>query len=433
MSNPIGQSWGRYPKVSHQQILALHSRHDRPQFDQAKTYLAHGLGRSYGDCALNDGGVLLSTRGMNRILGFDTHTGVLDCESGVSLERIIDAVLPQGWFPAVVPGTQFVTVGGAIANDIHGKNHHRAGTFGCHVLDFDLLRSDGKMLRCSPHKNAELFAATVGGLGLTGLILRARLQLRQVPGPWLQTEQLRFESLDEFLQLSSESEVGHEYTVAWVDSLCPHGRGLFLRGNHVATERPPPKQARSRSVPFTPPISLINKFSVRAFNACYFHLQAGKPAQRLTHYRPFFFPLDSLLHWNRIYGPAGFLQYQCVVPMQYAQAIAEMLREIAKSGLGSSLSVLKTFGAHPSPGLLSFPRKGITLALDFTNDSAQTFHLLDRLDKITEAASGSIYLAKDARMSSAMAVKYHPVYLSKFSEIRDPRFSSSMTRRLQWT
>lgn len=424
-------SWGRVHHAA-QKTIRLRHRHQSLRIEPNARVLPHGLGRSYGDSCLNHDGILLCTRGLDRFIAFNPQTGVLDCEAGVTLQEITALILPQGWFLPVTPGTQFVTLGGAIANDVHGKNHHRAGSFGHHVLSFGLLRSDGIVRCCSSTENAGLFAATVGGLGLTGLILDARLQLRRVPGPWISCETLRFDSLDGFFDLSAESDATYEYTVAWLDCFSRHGRGLFSRGNHA----PSPAAvlpSRTLSVPFTPPASLVGNLSVRAFNALYFHRGARRAAPALSHYRPFFYPLDGLRHWNRLYGPRGFYQYQCVLPPSSArEALRELLALIAASGQGSMLAVLKLFGTRASPGLLSFPRPGVTLALDFPNRGESTRELLDRLDTVTRAAGGALYPGKDARMEPSM-FRFSFPQTEAFLRYRDPAYDSSMARRLELT
>jgi FAD/FMN-containing dehydrogenase len=414
-------------------MLALHDRHAAIDFAPGITSLPYGNGRSYGDSCLNDGGRLLATRGLDRFIAFDAATGVLECEAGMLLTDIITRVLPQGWFLPVTPGTQFVTVGGAIANDVHGKNHHRAGSFGRHLLGLDVLRSSGERLQCSAQQNSGLFAATIGGLGLTGLILSARLQLRRCPGPAIAGESLRLGDLGEFFARSRESDHDWEYTVAWVDCLARGaalGRGLLLRGNHFTTETPPAAPDLRLTVPFDPPVSLIGPVTLKAFNAAYAH-RPGATGTRLWHYQPFFYPLDGVRQWNRLYGPRGFYQYQCVLPMHKAEdGLRELLRSIAASGEGSFLAVLKLFGDLPSPGLLSFPRQGATLALDFPNRGSATLQLLDRLDTITLAAGGALYPAKDARMSAAMFRASFPA-LDRFLPYLDPAMSSSFWRRVQ--
>ncbi len=432
MTSP-GSSWGNFPKIR-PQMLSLHSRFDALPAPSG-SLLPYGNGRSYGDVCLNDSGCLLWTRGLDRFIRFDTTTGELECESGVQLSELIRLTLPRGWFPAVTPGTQFVTVGGAIANDVHGKNHHRTGSFGHHVLDFELLRSDGQSLRCSPTENTELFRATVGGLGLTGLIRRARLQLTKVPGPWLQGEAIRFSALDEFFALSQESDSAYEHTVAWIDCLAQGaslGRGIFSRANwRDATDTAP--RVRKLKMPLTPPASLVNRWTSTLFNNTNFHAQRAGRITRRWHYDAFFYPLDGILEWNRIYGPRGFLQYQCVLPAAAARdATRELLKVIAASGQGSFLAVLKKFGDRAPAGLMSFARPGVTLALDFPHRGDETLRLLETFDAITRAAKGAVYPAKDARMSAASFAAYYPQW-RELERHRDPAMSSSFWRRVTQT
>lgn len=405
--------------------------------DTSTSLLPYGNGRSYGDSNLNPGGLLLEMRAMDRFIEFDDQTGLLRCEAGVLLSEILARCLPHGWFPMVTPGTQFVTVGGAIANDVHGKNHHRAGSFGNHVLAFELVRSDGTSMVCTPTQNQEWFAATIGGLGLTGVITWATLQLRRVHGPYVDTETIRFHSLEEFFELSTASEADYEYTVSWIDCAFAGkrlGRGLFNRGNHALTGAdsaqggdPKPRELR---VPMSPPFSLINALTLKAFNTAYFHRQREERVRLLQHYRPFFYPLDAVLEWNRIYGPKGFYQYQCVVPNADAlPSIRKLLEAIAGSGMGSFLAVLKQFGDIPSRGLLSFPEAGTTLALDFPNRGARLHQLFDALDRIVLDAGGRLYPAKDGRMGAAIFKAGYPRW-AEFARYVDPRFSSGLWRRV---
>jgi FAD/FMN-containing dehydrogenase len=423
-----GASWGRYPQAT-QQIIPFPWR-DAPLPAGPGTLLAYGNGRSYGDVCLNDGGTLLHTAGLDRFIAFDPDGGVLRCEAGALFSDILAFAVPRGWFLPVTPGTQYVTVGGAIANDVHGKNHHGAGTFGEHVRCFELLRSDGSRLLCSPSVNAGLFAATIGGLGLTGVITWAEFALKRIAGPWMATQTVAFAGLAEFFALSADSERSHEYSVAWIDcagSGPTFGRGLFFRANHADDPRPLPRRGRL-AVPLTPPFPLINRATLHAFNALYF--RATRRGDALVPYPPYFFPLDAVADWNRIYGPRGFLQYQCVVPpAAAADAIAELLRTIAASGSGSFLSVLKVFSDRPPAGILSFPRAGTTLALDFPNRGAATFDLLERLDDIVVAAGGAVYPAKDARLRAERFRRYFPRWQEMLAHV-DPRFSSGFWRRV---
>jgi len=349
--------------------------------------------------------------------------------------EILDLVVPQGWFLPVTPGTKFVTVGGAIANDVHGKNHHRAGTFGCHVLAFELLRSDGMRLLCTAAENAEWFAATIGGLGLTGLITWATIQMRRIAGPWMSTEVHRFKSLDDFFEMSESSDQKYEYTVAWIDCAAKGsalGRGLFTRANHAPAfpDQRPKASTRRLGVPFVPPLSLINPSTLRVFNMLYYHRHRRPVVYATTHYEPHFYPLDGVRDWNRIYGPAGFMQYQCVVPPNEARrSIEQLMRIIARAGDGSFLAVLKQFGERSSPGMLSFPRPGATFALDFPNKGDTTLRLLDRLDSVVLSARGAVYPAKDARMPGTLFRQYFPAWES-FTQYIDPRFSSGFWRRV---
>lgn len=427
------QSWGR-AHAARQVVTALHDRSAPVTFAPGQTYLPFGNGRSYGDSCLNDGGHLLDARGLDRFIAFDAETGVLECEAGVLLAEVLALTLPRGWFLPVTPGTQLVTVGGAVANDVHGKNHHRAGTFGRHLLGFELLRSSGEAFWCTPEQQTSLFAATIGGLGLTGLIRRVRLQLRRCDGPAIRGESLRYRNIREFFALSRESDRDWEYTVAWVDCLARGdslGRGLFVRGNHDAAPASAVRASPYRlAVPIDPPFSLIGSWTLKALNAAYYRKQ-GDVERALWHYRPFFYPLDGIRDWNRLYGPRGFYQYQCVLPPADAEAgIAEMLETISRSGQGSFLAVLKVFGELASPGLLSFPRPGATLALDFPNRGADTLRLLDTLDVITARCGGALYPAKDGRMSKALFAAAYPG-LEAFERQVDPAFQSSFWRRVR--
>jgi len=425
-------SWGRYPKLTARKALRLADRRAALPLEPDAAHLPYGNGRSYGDVCLNQDGVLFDMRGLDRFIAFDPVSGLVTCEAGVRLADVINVALPRGWFLPVTPGTKFVTVGGAIANDVHGKNHHRFGNFGNHVLSFELLRSDGGRFNCMPNVNGELFAATIGGLGLTGVIAQATLQLRPVTSPFVTGETIKFGHLDEFFALSEQSDKDFEYTVAWVDCVSGGkglGRGHFMRGNH--TFRYGAKADRKPvGMPLMPPFSLVNKFSLKPFNALYYHRQIKKRAARLWHYDPFFYPLDGIRDWNRLYGPEGFVQYQCVIPRAAQRdGIAALLQEIARSGLGSFLSVLKLFGDKPSPGLMSFPMPGATLALDFPLMGGKTLALLARLDAVVAEAGGRVYPAKDARMPGSLFRQSFP-QLERFQDFVDPAFSSSFWRRV---
>jgi FAD/FMN-containing dehydrogenase len=423
-------SWGRLSADPHQVIELTDRDQVAARLQHAPSAgIAHGLGKSYGDASLNPEGILWSTRGLDRLIAFDGAAGRLTCEAGVVLRDIQRLMIPRGWSLPVVPGTQLVTVGGAIANDVHGKNHHLVGTFGERVRRLRLVRSDGETIECGPDLRPDLFAATVGGLGLTGVIVEAELQLRSCAGPWLETETVAFAGLEEFFALSDESEAGWEHTVSWID--CTSGkavRGLFMRGRPTA-EGTGRWRERRRRLPFTPPVSLVNGLSLRPFNTLYYALNRRRAGVRLAHYEPFLYPLDSIQDWNRLYGPSGFFQYQSVVPAAARlDATRDMLDAIQRSGEGSFLAVLKTFGDRKPAGLLSFPQAGVTLALDFRNSRALP-DLFGGLDDIVRAAGGRLYPAKDARMPRALYEATYPE-LAAFARHRDPGMSSAMSRRL---
>jgi FAD/FMN-containing dehydrogenase len=431
------QSWGRYPRVRHQDVIPLYWRDELPDLAQAgASVLPRAYGRSYGDSCLNEQGIALDVSYLNRFISFDPATGMLCCEAGVSLAEILRVLVPQGWFLPVTPGTKFVSVGGAIANDVHGKNHHVGGTFGRHVTRFKLLRSDGQRLTCSPTENPELFEATIGGLGLTGVILWAELKMKPIVNPYIDADLIRFSSLDEFFALSAESDKDFEYTVSWVDllvggdALC---RGIFTRGNHNQSPELARKKLRKPlplAVPFDLPSFTLNTLTVRAFNELYYHKQIPRRVHRIESYEPFFYPLDSIYKWNRMYGKRGFLQYQFVVPFEDGrESMRAIIERIRQSGAGSFLTVLKEFGDVPSPGMLSFPRPGLTLALDFAYQGQKTLALLDELDAIVRRYNGSVYPAKDARMSAESFQQFYPRW-QEFSRHIDPHFSSSFWRRV---
>ena len=331
----------------------------------------------------------------------------------------------------VTPGTQLITVGGAIANDVHGKSHH---SFGDYVRKLALLRTNGELIDCSQEQRPEWFKATVGGLGLTGLIVTAEIQLRPITGPWMDAETLPYENLDEFFQLADTSETQWEYIVSWIDCISKgRRRGLFMRGNHAQKQnKTPPKPGRALTVPFVPPISLVNKLSLRPFNIAYFHLNKWRSKRSVTHYESFFYPLDNILEWNRIYGPQGFYQYQSVLPRAVGkEAVDAMLRELSHFKEGSFLTVLKTFGQNQKPlGMLSFSQPaGVTFAIDFLNKGEKTLKLFQRLDAIVHEAGGRLYLAKDARMPRHFFETSYPG-LVEFLPYRDAGISSAMSRRL---
>lgn len=427
------RSWGRLSADGHQVVPLWDPSWVARALRTQGPGIAYGNGRSYGDQCLNSGGVLWHTAGLDHLNSWNPETGVLTCEAGVLLRDLQRLLVPRGWMLPVTPGTQLITVGGAIANDVHGKNHHALGSFGDHVLRLWLARSTGELIECGPMLESPWFSATVGGMGLTGVIVCAELQLRRVCGPWLKTETIPYRNLDEFFALADSSEAEWEHTVAWVDCLVDVAsgpRGVFMRANPSPFNPETAPRPRELRMSFTPPISFVNRMTLRPFNTAYYHLQRARTGCALQHYESFSYPLDSLSEWNRMYGPRGFYQYQSVVPRETGRDVTHaMLREIARSGQGSFLAVLKTFGERPPPGMLSFARPGTTLALDFPNRGDCTLKLFERLDAIVLEAGGALYPAKDARMPRHMFEAGFP-RLHEFARFRDPGTQSGMSRRL---
>jgi FAD/FMN-containing dehydrogenase len=434
-------SWGRVIRTAHHvtcpstqdQAAACVTVAEHP-------VLGRGCGRSYGDVGINQGGRLIDCRGLDRFIAFDRTTGILSCEAGVTLADILAVICRpdadgSGWMLPVTPGTRFVSVGGAIANDVHGKNHHTFGTFGSHVLSFEVARSDGSRLICTPTDHPDLFAATIGGLGLTGLILSATMQMRRVPGLAVEAEDIRFDTLSDFFALAEESDAAWEYTAAWIDCTARGrrlGRGIYSRARHAPGRGVEPPSLRTRvRLPVSPPFSLVAPATVRLFNAAYWRKLGLRGRFRRTgSYEKVFYPLDAVGEWNRVYGPFGLYQLQCQIPpAMMRQVVAELLAIIAASGQASMLSVLKLFGPRTSPGLLSFPAPGATLALDFPNRGVSTGTLLGQLEQVVVQAGGRLYPAKDAMMQAATFQAGYP-NLTRFHPHIDPAFSSGFARRV---
>jgi FAD/FMN-containing dehydrogenase len=430
---PQFESWGRYPKLF-ADVRPLFWKEDFPaSIAPDSKMLAVGMGRSYGDVCLLQHGTLLTTPNLDRLISFDSQTGLLRCEAGVTLAEILDFAVPGGWFLPVSPGTKYVTVGGAIANDIHGKNHHVAGTFGLHTPRFELVRSDGTQVICSATENPAWYAATIGGMGLTGLISWVELQMRPIVSRHIRYRSTKFRGLDEFVALSQES-AHKEYSVAWIDCVARgqnFARGIFIQGEHDEHPGPLAPLAKAKlALPFNLPDFALSRASVGAFNTLYYHKQMTRQRTGLIDYEPFFYPLDRILQWNRLYGKQGFLQFQCVLPWASdTMGMTQLLKAITASGLASFLAVIKVFGNAVSPGIMSFPVPGITLALDFPIRREVSFGLLDRLADITADFGGRIYPAKDACMSAAHFQQFYPQW-EQWAAYIDPRFSSSFWQRV---
>jgi len=433
--------WGRYP----QQECVLktpRSEADLRALLSKGPLIARGNGRSYGDSAQNENATV-DMRRFNRMLAFDSAAGQLIVEAGVLLKDIINCLLPRGWFPYVTPGTKLVTIGGMVAADVHGKNHHRDGSFGEFVDWIDLLCGDGEVRRCSRTQNAELFAWTLGGMGLTGVVLRVAFRLRAVESGWIRQAILPAPDLGVAMRLFEE-HASATYSVAWLDCLATGaglGRSLIMLGEHARVEELPEDRRRApfrtplrkvRNVPFDAPSATLNRFTVKGFNAAYYFRNARRGTQ-LVDWDSYFYPLDALAEWNRIYGSRGLLQFQCALPLASARAgLTELLRIIARSGQGSFLAVLKRLGPAREDSL-SFPLEGYTLALDFPV-SERTLALMEVLDALAVAHGGRIYLAKDGRMGAETLRASDPRvpdFLAARQHFRTSRFQSSQSERLK--
>ncbi len=433
--------WGRFP-VSECRVEAVRCEADVLALIGKGDVIARGNGRAYGDSAAN-ALCTIDMRRMNRMIAFDASSGQLTAESGALLGDVIDTFLPRGWFLSVTPGAKFVSLGGAIAADVHGKNHHKDGSFGSFVDWIEICGADGQVRRCSRTENADLFAWTLGGMGLTGVILRAAFRLRQVESGWIRQTLIPAVNLDAAMEIFEASQDA-TYSVAWIDCLArgrSQGRSLVMLGEHaLAAELPRHRQSNpfdtgnraKRSVPFDLPRMLLNSLTVEAFNDLYYWNGKRKAGQVLVDWDSYFYPLDALLQWNRIYGKRGFAQFQCVLPLEASKSgLTALLSAIADEGGGSFLAVLKRFGAQN--GNISFPMPGYTLALDFPV-SPRNLTLLEELDAIVLAHGGRFYLAKDSRMSRETFHRSEPRSdnFSKFrgNEDMQQHFRSAQSDRL---
>ncbi|MGH6900992.1 MAG: FAD-binding protein [Geminicoccaceae bacterium] len=401
------------------------------------TILPYGGGRSYGDVALNGDGRALLTGGLNRILEFDAATGRVVCEAGVTFRDLLEAYLPRRHLVPVSPGTAFATLGGAVANDVHGKNHEVAGSFGDHVLWLDLALPSGEVRRVCPQSDPELFAATIGGIGLSGLILRVCFRLEAVPSASVEVEERRMTDLDAFMAAFAGCRATSTFSVGWIDAMARGrhmGRGILETGELAVADAAPFRSARQRNVPFDFPAGVLNPLAIRLFNELYYRRVSAAGRRRTVPIQKFLYPLDALGHWNRIYGRRGFYQFQCVIPDRTAAAgITALLETMSRARRGSFLAVLKTLG-QGGRGHLSFPERGYTLAMDFPR-AAPVPALLRELERITLEHGGRVYLAKDAALS---AVGFGAMYprLHAFRDVLgrvDPnrRLASDMARRLR--
>ncbi len=427
-------NWGNFPVVE-KELKSEDSLDKIQDFVRSRNeIIARGNGRCYGDASLAEH--IFSTRRLNKFISFDRLNGVIDCESGVLLSEVLEVIVPQGFFLYVTPGTKFITVGGAIASDVHGKNHHAEGCFSEYVTEFLLLNETGEVLRCSRTENSEKFWATIGGMGLTGIILQAKFQLKNIETAYIRQESVKAKNLDEIFRLFDESE-SWTYNVAWIDCLQKGeniGRSILMRGEHAFRHELSSKAAQkplrlkkkfAPAIPFYFPGFVLNKFTVKLFNYLYFNKQRRDAIKNTVDYETFFYPLDVVEDWNKIYGKSGFIQYQMVIPKQNGkEGMRKILETIASSGNGSFLAVLKLFGKNNPLAYNSFPMEGYTLALDFKVNSTLK-NLVAKLDEIVEEFGGRIYLTKDSMSKPSLTNYLQNVQNPKFVSLQQKRISTN--------
>lgn len=436
-------NWGNFPVVESDEKYFRFNDELKNAITNSKEYIPRGNGRCYGDASLAD--TTISTVRYDKIISFDTQNGIFECESGLTLDKILEVIVPKGWFLPVTPGTKFITVGGAVGSDVHGKNHHVDGSFSNQVIEMDVMLSDGRVFTCSKSLNPDLFWATCGGMGLTGMVTRVQFNLKKIETSYIKQKQVKAENLEEVLKLFDQYK-HYTYSVAWIDCLQKgkdFGRSILILGEHAKVEELPEKYKKDPlalpgkkqiNFPVTLPSWVLNSFTVKAFNFLYYGKNFKKEINNVVSYEPFFYPLDAILNWNRGYGKKGFVQYQFVLPLHAKEGLIEILHKISDAGLGSFLAVLKVFGKQDD--LISFPFEGYTLALDFpVRDGLLEF--LDTLDAIVLKYNGRLYMSKDARMKPSI-LKAGYSRLEEFKKIvkkYDPlgRMNSIQAKRLELT
>jgi FAD/FMN-containing dehydrogenase len=423
-------NWGNFPVVE-KEIRSEDSFKKIKEFVlNHNEVIARGNGRCYGDASLGEN--IFSSKKLNKFISFDRLNGIIECESGVLLSEVLEISVPQGYFLYVTPGTKFISVGGAIASDVHGKNHHAEGCFSEYVTEFKLMTENGDIIICSREENSDKFWATIGGMGLTGIILSAKFKLKNIETVYIRQESIKADNLDEIFRLFEESE-SWTYTVAWIDCLQKGkniGRSILMRGEHAYRHELSGNDAKSPlvlkkkfspTVPFYFPSFVLNSLTVKLFNLLYYKKQAKKELKNFTDYETFFYPLDAINDWNKIYGKSGFIQYQMVIPKERGkEGMKKILETIANSGNGSFLAVLKLFGKSNPEAYNSFPFEGYTLALDFKVNS-KLKKLVDQLDQIVQEFGGRIYLTKDSMSRSSLTDYLKNVQSSKFVSLQHKR------------
>jgi FAD/FMN-containing dehydrogenase len=436
-------NWGNYPKMESDVKTFTFTEQLSLLMNSTGHFIPRGNGRCYGDASLAV--TTISTLNYKRILSFDTVNGEFECQSGLTLDKILEVIVPKGWFLPVTPGTKFITVGGAVGSDVHGKNHHVDGSFSNHIIEMDVMLADGTVMMCSRSQHSDLFEATCGGMGLTGMITRVKFRLKKIETSYVRQKQIKAENLDELLALFEQYK-DYTYSMAWIDCLTKgehFGRGILIVGEHAKENELNEKQKTKKlevhgktkiTFPFNLPSWVLNTLTVKAFNFLYYGKNFRKEINNVVPYEPFFYPLDAILHWNRGYGKKGFVQYQFVLPLSAKEGLINILRRISDEGLGSFLAVLKVFGKQDS--LISFPDEGFTLALDFPVRNG-LFRFLDELDQIVLQYGGRLYMSKDARMKPEVLFKGYP-RIEEFKSILrkynpSGKLSSLQSRRLLLT
>ena len=427
-------NWGMYPKTQANLLEENRYANVSQLVTDAETLIARGNGKCYGDSSLQS--TIFSSLSLNKVLDFNEAQGVITCQSGMVLDDILSIIVPRGFFLPVTPGTKFITIGGAVASNIHGKNHHKEGSIGEHLMAIKLIDEQGQIIHCSKSENTELFQRTIGGMGLTGIILEVTFQLKPIQTSYIQQKSIKAKNLDEITELFEKYQ-DYTYSVAWIDCLAKGkhvGKSILMLGEHTTLEQLPQKLQKDPlsihptgqiNIPFNFPTFTLNQLSVKAFNTLYYAKQFKKEINNITHYNPYFYPLDALSNWNRLYGKNGFTQYQFVLPFEKGkEGMHKILSKIANVGEASFLAVLKTFGNKDSfCAPISFPMPGYTLALDF-RVSEKVFKLLNELDQLVIEYGGRLYLTKDARMSREMMQKTYQTpfkHASKFTSIQSER------------
>jgi len=407
-------NWGNYPVMESDEKLFSYDDQLSAIVQQSNHFIPRGNGRCYGDASLAE--QTINTLKYDKILSFDTANGIFECQSGLMLDQVLEVIVPKGWFLPVTPGTKFITVGGAVGSDVHGKNHHVDGAFSNHIIEMDVMLASGEVITCSPERYTDLFEATCGGMGLTGLVTRVKFRLKKIETSYIRQKQIKAANLEEIIRLFDEYK-HYTYSVAWIDCLKKgkhFGRSILILGEHAKVDELPEKKKKdplklpSRkqiTFPFNLPSWVLNSFTVKLFNFLYYGKNLKREINNVVSYEPFFYPLDAILHWNRGYGRKGFVQYQFVLPLHAKQGLIEILNRISDRGLGSFLAVLKIFGRQDS--LISFPAEGYTLALDFPVRKG-LFEFLDELDQVVLQYGGRLYMSKDARMKPEVLQAGYP-------------------------